>query len=217
MRLLFNHQWSRKVCKRRALEARSDLRAAYMTTASRYNMANLVFLDESASNERTGYRKRGWSPVGSSCTELVKTKWYTRWSVLPALTINGYLPDPLIIQSGVNQAMFNWFVLNRVLPHLWPGAVIIMDNCSTHRDPALLELVRMAGYELLYLPPYSPDLNPIEQTFNVLKAWIRRHGALAVAFGDFGAFLRHAVQEAISDVVGHYLESGYSWQAESVD
>ena len=75
----------------------------------------------------------------------------------------------------------------------------------------------MAGYELLYLPPYSPDLNPIEQTFNVLKALIRRHGALVVAFSDFGAFLRHAVQEAISDVTGHYLESGYSWQAESVD
>jgi hypothetical protein len=57
-RLLFTHRWSRKVCKRRALEARSDLRAAYMTTASRYNMANLVFLDESASNERNGCRKR---------------------------------------------------------------------------------------------------------------------------------------------------------------
>jgi transposase len=106
--------------------------------------------------------------------------------------------------------MFNWFVLNRVLPHLWPSAAIIMDNCSTYRDPALLEIVRMAGYELLYLPPYSPDLNPIKQTFNVLKAWIRRHRALAVAFSDLGAFLRHALQEAISDVVGHYLESGYS-------
>jgi transposase len=73
------------------------------------------------------------------------------------------------------------------------GAVIIMDNCSTHRDPALLELVRMAGYKPLYLPPYSPDLNPIEQTLNVLKAWIRRHGALAAASSDFGAFSRHAV------------------------
>jgi transposase len=92
-----------------------------------------------------------------------------------------------------------------------------MDNCSTHRGPALLELVRIAGYELLYVPPYSADLNPIEQTFNVLKAWIRRHGASAVAFGDFGAFLRYAVQEAISDVEGHYLESKYSWQAKSVD
>jgi transposase len=54
-------------------------------------------------------------------------------------------------------------------------------------------LVRMAGYKPLYLPPYSPDLNPIEQTLNVLKAWIRRHGALAAAFSDFGAFSRHAV------------------------
>jgi hypothetical protein len=50
-----------------------------------------------------------------------------------------------------------------------------------------------------------------------VTAWIRRHSASAVAFGDFGAFLRYAVQEAISDVTGHYLESGYSWQAKSVD
>jgi hypothetical protein len=57
----------------------------------------------------------------------------------------------------------------------------------------------------------------IEQTFNVLEAWITRHGALTAAFGDFGAFLTHAVPEAIGDVTGHYPESGYSWQAKSVN
>jgi hypothetical protein len=59
-------------------------------------MDRLVFLNESAANEHTGYRKRGWSPRGVDCTDLVTTKWFTRWSILPALTINGYLPDPLI-------------------------------------------------------------------------------------------------------------------------
>jgi hypothetical protein len=71
LRLLQRHRWSRKVAKRRALEANGILRSMFMTKVSRYSMDRLVFLDESASNERTGYRKRGWAPVGVDCTELV--------------------------------------------------------------------------------------------------------------------------------------------------
>jgi hypothetical protein len=209
LRLLQRHRWSRKVAKRRALEANGILRSMFMTKVSRYSMDRLVFLDESASNERTGYRKRGWAPVGVDCTELVTTKWFTRWSILPALTIDGYLPDPLIYQGAVNQAMFNWFVQYRVLPYLKSGSVIVLDNASIHRDPSLVYLVEAAGFELLYLPPYSPDLNPIEQTFNVLKAWIRRNIGMKDRFSDFGAFLRHAVEVAIRGVEGHYRECGY--------
>jgi hypothetical protein len=95
-RVLLRNKWSRKVAKRRALEASGELCAMYRTKVERYSMDRLVFLDESAANERTGYRKRGWSPQGQDCTNLVTTKWFTRWSILPALTINGYLPDPLI-------------------------------------------------------------------------------------------------------------------------
>jgi hypothetical protein len=187
----------------------------FRTKASRYSMDRLVFLDESAANERTGYRKRGWSPVGVDCTDLVTTKWFTRWSVLLVLTINGYLPDPLIYQDSINQAMFNWFVQNRVLLHLSQDSVIVLDNASIHKGPALVELVDAAGHELLYLPPYSPDMNPIEQTFNVLKAWIRRQIEQAQRFNTFGAFLAYAVEHGVGDVEGHYLASGYRREAET--
>jgi transposase len=212
--ILLRHRWSRKVSKRRALEANGVLRAMFKTKISRYSMDKLVFLDESASNERTGYRKRGWAPVGVDATDLVTTKWYTRWSILPALTIEGYLPGALIYQGSVNQAMFNWFVKHRVLPLLKEGSVLVLDNASIHRDLSLVEMVHAAGFELIYLPPYSPDLNPIEQTFNVLKAWIRRNIAIAERFSDFGAFLTYAVEQAIGEVEGHYRESGYSMQVE---
>jgi transposase len=109
--------------------------------------------------------------------------------------------------------MFNWFVQIRVLPHLRPGSVLVLDNASVHRDPSLVTIVEAAGFELLYLPPYSPDLNPIEQTFNVLKAWIRRHMDEAPLFSDFGAFLAYAVEQGIGDVEGHYLASGYRQEA----
>lgn len=161
-RVIHQRQWSRKVAKRRALEANSTLRAAFATRISAYRPEQLVFLDESVSNERTGFRKRGWAPIGVDCTDLVTIKWYTRWSVLPALTIRGYLPDPLIYQGVITQAMFNWFVLNRVLPWLAPGSVLVLDNASIHRDPSLIAMVQAYGFDLLFLPPYSPDLNLIE-------------------------------------------------------
>lgn len=119
------------------------------------------------------------------------------------------MPDPLIIQAGINQATFNWFVANRVLPYLDPGMVIVLDNASIHHDPMLRAMIEGAGHQLLYLPPYPPDLNPIEQTFNVLKAWIKRNIVMATLFSDFGAFLAYAMQEAIVNVEGHYSESGY--------
>jgi hypothetical protein len=208
-RMLERRRWSRKVNKRRALEANATLLALYLTKVQHILMDRLVFLDESASDERTGYRKRGWSPIGVDCRDLQSTRWHTRWSILPTLTIGGYLPNPLILQASVNQATFNWFVANRVLPHLDPGMVIVLDNASIHHDPELKALIEAAGCELIYLPPYSPDLSPIEQTFNALKAWIRRYIAIAGEFSDFGAFLAYAVQEAIGDVEEHYRESGY--------
>jgi transposase len=100
-------------------------------------------------------------------------------------------------------------VKTRVIPYLRPGSVLVLDNASIHRDPSLIQLVESAGFELLYLPPYSPDLNPIEQTFNVLKAWIRRHMDEAPMFSNFGAFLAYAVEQGIGDVKGHYIASGY--------
>lgn len=217
MRVLSKRNWSRKVVKQKALEASGDLRALYHSRVAKYTMDKLVFLDESASNERTGHRRHGWSPIGNDATALVKTKWFTRWSILPALTIRGYLPNPLIIHAGVTQMTFNWFVQNRVLPYLEPGMVIVLDNCAIHRDPLLRQMVEEAGLELVYLPPYSPDLNPIEQTFNVLKRWIKRHFYMAEGFSDFGAFLAYAVEHAIGDVEGHYRESGYSMDLVKVD
>lgn len=130
--------------------------------------------------------------------------------MLLALTVNGYLPDPLIIPGGVSSEVFLWFVSNRVLPHMLLGDILIMDNASIHHDVRLLGIAEAAGVRIEYLPPYSPDLNPIKQTFNVLKAWIRRHITEAERFETFGAFLRHAIYEAIgSDCRSHFIASGY--------
>lgn len=85
-----------------------------------------------------------------------------------------------------------------------------MDNASIHHTTEVKALLVRAGVRFEYLPPYLPDFNPIKQTFNVLKAWIRRHIDEAAMFTSFDWFLRRAVIEALSDVKGHFLESRYN-------
>ncbi|KAI5207242.1 hypothetical protein E4T38_03392 [Aureobasidium subglaciale] len=108
----------------------------------------------------------------------------TRCSVLPALDINGYLPrTTLVVEGAVTQEIFEHWLETAVLPQCepFPGkrSVVVMDNCSTHHLKRIIDICSQAGVYLLYLPPYSPHLNPIEQSFHLLKQWLKRWRDLA--------------------------------------
>jgi hypothetical protein len=109
----------------------------WMERLGEWEPRQIMFLDESACNERTGDRKYGWVPIGAvaHCKELLK---YTeKWSVLPLYTMDGYI-DWDIIKGSYNTEEFNEFVKSHVILHTnpWPGdrSVIIMDNCGIHRN-----------------------------------------------------------------------------------
>ena len=196
-RVLLERRWSRKVVRAFAAQRSEPLRVLWRSRCQYWHPDKLCFVDESATNEKTGYRKRGWSPVGIDCIQLRQLKRSERWSVLPALTVNGYLNDPLILQGSVTKAIFQWWLLNKVIPFLLPGSVIVMDNASIHHNLGLEDVLEARGLAIAYLPPYSPDLNPIENTFNVLKAWIRRNWEDVGLFPVFGDFLAYAARQAI--------------------
>ena len=105
-----------------------------------YNSDQLIFLDKSASNERTGDRKYGWSPLGLICEHSHPLKKSEKWSILPALTDTGYL-DWITFQGSITSELFVDFVQEKVLPHcsayLGPRSVIILDNASIHKSAAL--------------------------------------------------------------------------------
>ena len=88
-----------------------------------------------------------------------------------------------------------------------------MDNASFHCNPRIQEAIEAVGCEVKYLPPYSPDFNPIELSFSVLKAWVRRYfqEMWPLFAGDFGEFLRYAIQRSRCDrfVVKHFKHSTY--------
>jgi transposase len=173
----------------------------------------LVFLDETASNERTGDRKKGWSPIGIECTVDKPIKRSERWSILPALSNEGYI-DWIIYQGSITADLFLEFLQEKILPQCepFPGkrSVLIMDNASIHKNVLIKTACDEAGVLLQFLPPYSPDFNPIESTFKDLKAWIKANYITALEFESFLEFLEFAIQQVCRrEVRGHFRACGY--------
>lgn len=213
-RLLKERDWSRKSVQARAQECSEPLQAQQRGIAAVYDEDQLVFLDESTSNKRTGNRKQGWSPIGVECGVSRPLKHSERQSVLPALTVDGYI-EWVIFQGSITADLYLEFVVERVLPHCTPypclRSVIIMDNASIHKDPCLRQACNEAGVLLKFLPLYSPDYNPIEATFKDLKVWLKKNYSLLVEFEDFAEFLNFAVQQVCNrDVRGHFRKAGYT-------
>lgn len=139
---------------------------------------------------------------------------------MPAYTVGGYLPCTAVKEGYFNADEFITWIQDSLLPVCRPGTIIIMDNCSTHVSARVEQVITEAGFQLKYLPPYSPDYNPIELTFSVLKAWVKRwyHRLWPMFRGDFGAFLLHAIQRSKCDRFGqeHFRHSsgGYIFEGD---
>ena len=187
-------RWSRKVASKKAAEQSEPLRRVFQARCQQnYSAEQIVAVDESACNERTGDRKYGWGPIGRSVSLSYSMKRSERWSLLPAMTVDGYLTH-CIFQGAITAEIMVEFLQEDVLPRLTSGYhVLLMDNASIHRSPAIVQLCSDFGIQLEYLPPYSPDYNPIEKTFKVLKSWIKRHYQQQEEWLDFRFFLELAV------------------------
>lgn len=135
----------------------------------------LVFLDETSVKTNLT-RLRGRAPVGERLYGMVPFgKWRTQ-TFIAGLT-SGELIAPWVIDGAMNQAAFETYIETQLAPLLSPGTIVILDNLSVHRSPRAAEALKQRLSWFLFLPPYSPDLNPIEQAFSKLKAHLRRIGA----------------------------------------
>lgn len=186
-----------------------------MAQVAQYESQHLVFVDESASNERTAERRWGWSLRGKPCRTVRSAKRSKRWSILPAITLDGYIAWE-IYQDSFTTERFNAFIQDQLLPIMQPYplpcSVLIMDNHGIHHSEALTEMCEEKGVKILYLPPYSPDFNPIEQSFGQLKAWMRRNQGLTVLYEyDFEGFIRLALDRSMAGrgAAGHFRACGY--------
>ena len=132
----------------------------------------IVYLDESGIDSRCGY-DYGWNEKGQRFEALKSGRRQGRVNMIAAWC-NHNLLAPFTVEGACNRIVFETWLENCLLPTLEPGIVVVMDNATFHKGGCISQLIEDAGCQLLYLPPYSPDLNPIERCWSWLKSRIRK-------------------------------------------
>jgi transposase len=134
-----------------------------------------VFLDETGLNTKMT-RLYGRAPRGERLVAAVPHGHWHTTTFIAGLRQSGVIA-PLVLDGPMTGAAFRAYVEQALVPALQPGDVVVMDNLAAHKVAGIEEAIALAGASLLYLPPYSPDLNPIEQLIAQLKALLRKAAA----------------------------------------
>jgi transposase len=142
------------------------------------NPARLVFIDETWATTNMA-RRYGRAPRGERLIASVPHGHWKTSTFVAGLRLEG-ITAPLVIDGAMNGATFLAYVEQFLAPTLKPGDLVIMDNLPSHKVAGVREAIEARGAQLIYLPPYSPDLNPIEQAFAKLKALLRKAAARSV-------------------------------------
>jgi transposase len=138
----------------------------------RIDPTRLVFIDETwAKTNMT--RTHGWHRRGAPLHAKVPHGHWRTMTFLAALR-HDRITAPCVIDGPINGESFRAYVEQFLLPTLQPGDIVVMDNLGSHKGGIIRRLIRAVGARLLFLPPYSPDLNPIEQVFAKLKTLLRK-------------------------------------------
>ncbi len=168
------------------------LRAAWrVMVAAATKPERLVFVDEMGTNTSLA-PLYAWSRRGERARFEIPRNWGANVTLLSSMSLSGMGPS-LAVEGATTKAVFETYLEQVLAPSLRPGQVVVMDNLSAHKGSRVRELVEERGCELLYLPPYSPDLNPIEEAFAKLKGLLRKAGA--------------RTREALLEAMGRALEA----------
>jgi transposase len=138
----------------------------------------LVFIDETWIKTNMA-PVRGWGPRGERLKGFAPDGRWRTLTFLAALRANA-LTAPCVIDGPINGAIFRAYVEQLLVPELRPGDIVVLDNLGSHRARAIRRAILAAGGKLAYLPPYSPDFNPIEQVFAKVKHWLRMAQARSI-------------------------------------
>jgi len=146
-------------------------RAQWRATQEQIPPEQVVFIDETWAKTCLT-RTYGRSPIGTRLIEKVPSGRWQTTTFLGAMRADGFIA-PLTVDGAINGPLFLAWVQQHLAPALRPGDIVVMDNLSSHKVAGVREAIEAAGAELRYLPPYSPDLNPIELAFAKLKKLLR--------------------------------------------
>ena len=138
-------------------------------------LERLVFIDETSLKTNL-VKTTGWAPVGARLVDHAPFgHWHTQ-TFIAGLGCDG-LVAPWVLDGAMNRDSFESYIECQLASTLKPGQIVVADNLSSHKSNRVLELLRAQGNDLIFLPPYSPDLNPIEMAFSKRKTLIRKAAA----------------------------------------
>lgn len=221
--------YSLKVYSQKAAQRDARLRRDYRSALNALvrHAQEVVFVDETHKDREAARRRRAWGQRGQ---DLILRRYFddpVRYTCIAACNMGGFMVDCCevflrneISSEGaagtVDRDKFALWVTTKLAPKLGnykkgePNSIVVMDNASTHMDPRVKAAIKKKGARLLYLPPYSPDLNPIEKMFSVYKASLKRHSSLGR--NDYRAAhlraLRSVSRETARNEYSHCLVPG---------
>ena len=153
-------------------------------------------------------RTHGWAPRGQRLIDKTPHGHWKTSTFLAALR-HDRIEAPCLFDGPINGERFLAYVEQSLLPTLMPGDVVIMDNLGSHKGKAVRQAIRNAGARLIFLPKYSPDLNPIEQVFAKLKILLRK--AMARTTDAICIAIAHILKTFTAQECANYLQnSGYA-------
>jgi transposase len=171
------------------------------------DVEKLVFLDESGVNTAM-FRRYGRCRQGERLVDAAPAAHWQSNTLLAAVRLGDGVVAPMVLDGPVTGESFAGYVRQSLVPELRPGDIVVMDNLPAHKGVAVAEAVEGAGCRLVYLPPYSPDLNPIEPMWSKVKSVVRK--AAARTFEALVDTVRDALISVTSqDCEGYFEHCGY--------
>ena len=190
-----------------AQERDEEARGLWRWLASRFDARRLVFVDESGFHTSMS-RLRARAPRGKRAYGKVPRNRGKNTTLIAAITLEGAMGESMSVEGATDSLVFEAYIEHFLAPTLKKGQVVVLDGLGAHRTQKVEELIEARGAQLVFVPSYSPDLNPIEEAFSKIKALVRKVGARG----------REALVEAIGralaavtpeDAAGWFAHAGY--------
>jgi transposase len=190
-----------------ASERDEEARGLWRWLASRFDARRLVFVDESGFHTSMT-RLYARAPKGKRAYGKVPRNRGKNTTLIAAITLEEGMGAPMTVEGATDSEAFEAYVEHFLAPTLREGQVVVLDGLGAHRPKKIRELVEARGADLVFLPSYSPELNPIEEAFSKVKALVRKEGArLSEALVE--AIGRALAAVTPEDAAGWFAHAGY--------
>jgi transposase len=192
-----------------ASERDEEARGLWRWLASRFDARRLVFVDESGFHTSMA-RLRARAPKGRRAYGKVPHNRGKNTTLIAAITLKGAMSQPMTLEGATDALAFEAYVEHFLAPALREGQVVVLDGLGAHRTDKIRDLIEGRGADVVFLPSYSPDLNPIEEALSKIKQLVRKAGArtretLVEAIG------RALAAVTPEDAAGWFAHAGYHW------